>query len=231
MSEHAFDDMDMGYFLPEDSQLLLTQVRDHARFLARLARPRVADEKQEQAPEVHMGELMFCLDQLAERLDLVLQEVSWPAWRTTAQEVNEVPQEVVAGTEGAGADDSTQADAHGFIHGVTLDQIDRLNLLISGIKAYGDAVFADGMADFAEGTLSMLGYTIFDRANDVDEILGEISAQQLEHGARLRFSVKETPPAYLAQAPCEVGRAPRAMPALAYLLQAYSPCTAGLHLH
>lgn len=231
MSEHAFDDMDMGYFLPEDSQLLLTQVRDHARFLARLARPRIADETREQAPEVHMGELMFCLDQLAEQLDMVLQEVAWPAQRKPTQEATEAAQDAVDVSEADDADPPAQAESGPFVFGVTMEQLDQLNLLVERITAYGDAVSADDMADFAPGTLSVLGHTIFDRANELDEIVTEINAQPLEPGARPRFSVKETPPAYCAQAPCEVDQAPRAVPALATPLQAYSPRPGGLHLH
>lgn len=194
MSERTFDDKEMtGYFLPVDSQLLLAQVCNHIRFLARLAQPRIDDETQERAPEVRMSEWMFCLDQLAEQLDMVLQEVSWPARRTPTQE--EAPR-----AEGAGVADSTQNAADGFVRGVSLDQVDRLNRLIAEVSAYGDAVSSHGMADFAGGTVTTLGHAVFDAASEMAEILGQLEAQRLEKGARLRFTVEEALAAYGDQA-------------------------------
>jgi hypothetical protein len=232
MVEHTFDDQDMtGYFLPKGSQQRLEQLCRHARFLARLGQPHGAEHAQDAATPVSRSEWRFCLEQLAEQLDLVLQQVSWPAQRTTTQEATEVAQQAAVGTEGAGVGDATQADVHGFIHGVTLEQIDKLHLLISAIKAYGDAVFADGMADFADGTVSMLGYTIFDRANDVDDIVQEISAQQLEQGARLRFSVEEPRPVYCAQTQSDAYRTPDATPAMAYPSLASLPPPHASYLH
>ncbi len=232
MVEQTFDDQDMtGYFLPKGSQQRLAQLCSHARFLARLGQPHGAEHVQDAATPVCRSEWRFCLEQLAEQLDLVLQQVSWPAQRTTTQEATEVAQQAAAGAEGAGASDSTQANMQGFLHGVTLDQIDKLNLLISAIKAYGDAVFADGMADFADGTLSMLGYTIFDRANDVDDIVQEISAQQLEQGARLRFSVEEPRPVYGVQTQPDAYHTPNATPAMAYQSLAGLPSPHAPYLH
>jgi hypothetical protein len=232
MVEQTFDDQDMtGYFLPKGSQQRLAQLCSHARFLARLCQLHGADRPQDAATPVRRSEWRFCLEQLAEQLDLVLQQVSWPAQRTTTHEATEVAQQAPACTEGTGASYSTQADVHGFLHGVTLEQIDKLNLLVGAIKAYGDAVFANGTADFAEGTVSMLGFTIFDRANDVDDIVQEISAQQLAQGARLRFSVEEPRPVYGIQTPSDAYRSPGATPAMAYPLLASPPPMDGPSLH
>ncbi|MDL5364603.1 hypothetical protein QSH18_03190 [Xanthomonas sp. NCPPB 2654] len=74
-------DLDPGYYLPEEAQYRLQQLRDHMRFLARLAQPRTVDEGREAAPKVRAGELAICMELLAEQVDLVLREVSWPARR------------------------------------------------------------------------------------------------------------------------------------------------------
>ncbi|MDR6671600.1 XAC0095 family protein [Xanthomonas sp. 1678] len=74
-------DSDPGYYLPEEAQYRLQQLRDHMRFLARLAQPRTVDEEREAAPKVRAGELAICMELLAEQVDLVLREVSWPARR------------------------------------------------------------------------------------------------------------------------------------------------------
>jgi hypothetical protein len=74
-------DSDPGYYLPEEAQYRLQQLRDHMRFLARLAQPRTVDEEREAAPKVRAGELAVCMELLAEQMDMVLREVSWPAQR------------------------------------------------------------------------------------------------------------------------------------------------------
>lgn len=77
-------DSDPGYYLPEEAQYRLQQLRDHMRFLARLAQPRTVDEEREAAPRVRAGELAVCMELLAEQVDMVLREVSWPAQRQSA---------------------------------------------------------------------------------------------------------------------------------------------------
>jgi hypothetical protein len=232
MVEHAMEDEDMtGYFLPEDSQLLLKQLSSHIRFLARLAQPRIADETKEWAPVVGMAELMFCLDQLAEQLELVLKDVSWLEQPSRAQAASDTPQ---ASADTADAPEVAYAASAGgkrLVFGVTLEQIDKLNRLISGIKAYGDAVFADGMADFAEGTLAMLGYTIFDQAIEVNDILNEINTQRLGQGAGGRSAVEEPRAAYGVQMPSEKERLPGAVAATASLPLAFGPSLGGVSLH
>jgi hypothetical protein len=235
MVEHTFDNQDMtGYFLPGDSQLLLKQLSNHIRFLARLAQPRLPDETQQGAPVMGVAEWMFCLDQLAEQLDVVLQALSWPARRVKEREAADAPQTAVganADADADAADDAMPAIRGGFVFGVTLDQIDTLNRLVERIKAYGDAVSADGMADFAEGTLTMLGHTIFDKAVEVDEVLVEIEAQQMPQGTRLRFAVEEPRAAYGVEVPSQ--RAPMrcAEPAMGYPLRAYGSSMGGLLVH
>jgi len=80
-------DSDPGYYLPEEAQYRLQQLRDHIRFLARLAQPRTLDEEREAAPKVRAGELAVCMELLAEQVDMVLREVSWPAQRQSTRQV------------------------------------------------------------------------------------------------------------------------------------------------
>ncbi|MBB4126623.1 hypothetical protein GGR77_001913 [Xanthomonas translucens] len=70
-----------GYFLPEESQFRLVRLGEFITFLARLAQPRSVAEEREAAPKVRAGELAVCMELLAEQLDMVLREVSWPAQR------------------------------------------------------------------------------------------------------------------------------------------------------
>ncbi|WP_426802609.1 XAC0095 family protein [Xanthomonas campestris] len=68
-----------GYYLPEHAQYRLQQLRDHMRFLARLAQPRTQAEEQARQPAICMDELAFCLELLAAQVTQVLDEVQWPA--------------------------------------------------------------------------------------------------------------------------------------------------------
>ncbi|OAX57129.1 hypothetical protein A6R73_11090 [Xanthomonas translucens pv. poae] len=82
MSEYRADELEMaGYFLPEESQFRLVRLGEFIKFLARLAEPRSVAEEREAAPKVRAGELAVCMELLAEQMDMVLREVSWPAQR------------------------------------------------------------------------------------------------------------------------------------------------------
>ncbi|UUE99034.1 hypothetical protein NDY24_04125 [Xanthomonas hortorum pv. pelargonii] len=68
-----------GYYLPEGAQYRLQQLRDHMRFLARLAQPRTQAEEQLRQPGICMEELACCLELLAEQVTQALAQVQWPA--------------------------------------------------------------------------------------------------------------------------------------------------------
>ncbi|MFC3278203.1 XAC0095 family protein [Xanthomonas fragariae] len=68
-----------GYYLPDGAQYRLQQLRDHMRFLARLAQPRTQAEEQLRQPAIRMDELACCLELLAEQLTQALAQVRWPA--------------------------------------------------------------------------------------------------------------------------------------------------------
>ncbi|MEA5123212.1 XAC0095 family protein [Xanthomonas floridensis] len=68
-----------GYYLPDGAQYRLQQLRDHMRFLARLAQPRTQAEEQLRQPAICMDELAFCLQLLAEQVNQVLSGVERPS--------------------------------------------------------------------------------------------------------------------------------------------------------
>lgn len=86
-----------GYFLPEESQFRLERLGNYINFLARLARPRTPAEEQAATPEIRMGELAFCMELLAEQVNLVLREVSWPARRQSPYSSQDHGADPVAG--------------------------------------------------------------------------------------------------------------------------------------
>ncbi|MEZ0471149.1 XAC0095 family protein [Luteimonas salinilitoris] len=67
------------YQLPEDAHLALEQTRDRLRLLACLAAPRSPhDDLPEAAFLLKPAALAHCFQELADRLDRILQQVHWP---------------------------------------------------------------------------------------------------------------------------------------------------------
>lgn len=196
MSEFDSDDLETtGYFLPEDSQLRLKKLREYVEFLSHLAQPRMADEGRECMPEIRVGEVAVCLELLEEQLGQVLEDLSWPATRgnpAAARRGDAGPIAAAAEAAEHGAD-STGAR---YLFGVTLKQIDEINLLLAMIRAHGDVVIANDDAEFADHTLSQIGHAIFCDAKKLGEIIFDVNAQQLGTARGARNGVREELAAY-----------------------------------
>ena len=201
MSTFDSEDLEtMGYFLPEDSQLRLKKLREYVEFLANLARPRTSDEEQEWTAEIRVGEVAICLELLEEQIGQVLDELSWPAERghraavrrgdaePVAVEAEDAEPDAMAPEAAEEGADSTGAR---YVFGVTLDQIDELDMLINMIRAHGDVVIANDDAEFADHTLSMVGHIIFCDAEKLRDIIGDVSAQGLGPARGTRTGVRE----------------------------------------
>jgi len=169
MAHDRLDDDDMpGYFLPEDSQFRLAKLRDHVRFLVRLAQPRTQAEERAAEPKVRMGELALCLELLAEQVDLVLDALSYPAQRTDT-------------TRGAWSDATVQPvpDAGSGPFRVTQQQIDKLTQLAETVSANARMVAAGDAAERAGQALPDVGNTLCTAANEARELLLQIARQPL----------------------------------------------------
>ncbi|MGJ4801924.1 XAC0095 family protein [Luteimonas sp. SDU82] len=83
MSKYTLDETDTtGYFLPEDSHFRLAKLQDYLDFLRQLAQPRTHDEEERnRGPQISGMELAVCMEILAEQVEQVLDEVTWPAER------------------------------------------------------------------------------------------------------------------------------------------------------
>jgi len=193
MSYDRLDDEDMpGYFLPEESQFRLAKLRDHVRFLVRLAQPRTPDEERAAEPKVRMGELAVCLELLADQVELVLDALSYPARRT----------DTTHGTRPA-ATVEVAPDVGGGAFRVTLAQIDRLTLLAETVSAHARVVAAGDATARADQALPAVGDTLCDAANAMRALLLQIEHQPLSeptpNGVREERAVYavewETPPA------------------------------------
>ncbi len=174
MSTFDSEDLEtMGYFLPGDSQLRLKQLREYVGFLTHLARLRRPDEDQEWYAEIRPGEVAICMELLKEQIGQVLDELSWPAERRKRAPAPEAKAErgerAAAGEADAEAEACTEAaepeaaepvvDEAGnrFLFGVTLDQLDEINLLLSSLRALGNVVTCSDHAELSDVTLSIMG--------------------------------------------------------------------------
>lgn len=188
MAMHTLDDDRPGYYLPEDSQQRLVRLSNHIKFLLRLMRP-LADATDSPAREVRLAEVAFCLELLGDQVDLVLDEVSWPA-RRAAQ----------AGAPARDAADQVQ----GYAFGVTLAQVDALDGWVRTLAAQGDVLATGDAAGWARGTLPSMGRAVFDAAAAVRGVLDAVETQRLARGADARLRVEEAQAVYAV---------PRALPA------------------
>lgn len=227
MSKFEMDDQDtVGYFLPEDSQFRLKKLREHMDFLSRVSQPRTANEDDEYIPDIRAGEVAVCLELLGEQVELVLDEVTYPATRELDKARSAARARVDDGDDhdeddeseeddaDAGDDSSVHAaaaDAPKLRFGVTLDQIDALNRMLELISAHGDVVSAGEMADYATQTMPVVGHAIFDQAAEVRKILLQVEHQRLDGGAPLSNRVREAPAVYGA-APMSTPQLGRAAP-------------------
>ena len=204
MSTFDSDDLETtGYFLPEDSQLRLKQLREYVGFLTNLARPRRPDEDREWYAEIRPGEVAICMELLEEQIGQVLDELSWPAERGERAAACEADAH-------AGAEDYTEAaepdvaepamdDAgNRCFFGVTLDQIDEINLLLDSLRAYGNVVTCSDHAELSDVTLSIMGDAIVRDVMKLRDIISDVNAQELEPPHRTKPGVREEWATYLA---------------------------------
>ena len=197
MSTFDSDDREtMGYFLPEDSQLRLTKLREYVEFLSHIAQPRTADVAQEWIPEIRVGEVAICLELLAEQMGLVLDDLSFPAYRSESEAAAGVDAKLEAA-------EAMPGDAGGrYLFGMTLEQVDTLNQLIDMITAHGDVVNASHDAELADHTLSLLGHAIFNDARAVREIIRQVESQRLKAARGSQTGVGEERCVYHAGRAC-----------------------------
>jgi len=216
MSTFNSDDLGTkGYFLPEDSQLRLKQLREYVGFLTHLARPRRPDEDQEWYSEIRPGEVAICMELLEEQIAQVLGELSWPAERGEREAVPEAEAERDSEPEGLAAAEAVQtADTEPafagparneagkrYVAGVTLYQIDEINLLLDSLHAIGNVVACTDQAEFSDATLSTMGDAIYrdvDALRDIIHAFDSMPMQRLDEPHGTKPGVREEHASYLA---------------------------------
>lgn len=212
MVEHTFDDQHMqGDVLSETSRQLLEEIKRYLQGSAWLVSPGAAGHAVGGEAQTNMADLAGCLEQAAAQLEWLLQDLSRLRLISVSQAAAYEDADVQTDRDRLTQEDgeASVADEPAWSFGVTLDQFDRLDTLVTGIKAFGDAVHANGSADFAAGTVGTLGLAIFDRAVEVHDLLMEIETQALPASAHRRWSVEEAAPAYGLTSARRAGKAMR----------------------
>ena len=198
-----------GYFLPEDTQLRLKQLREYVGFLTNLARPRRPDEDSECYNEIRPGEVAICFELIEEQIGLVLDELSWPGERGEPAEAPKAAADAETDAEAEAADTeaeasyvaepATNAASIRYVAGVTLSQIDEMHLLLGSLYAYGNVVVCTDHAELSEATLTVMGDAIYRDVDALRDILREIDGpQRLEPPLVVKPGVREEEATYLA---------------------------------
>ena len=198
MSTFDADDLEtMGYFLPEDSQLRLKKLREYVEFLANLARPRTSVEEKECYAEIRPGEVAVCLELLEEQIAQVLNELSWPAERGEA-DAHANAEDSIEAAEPAVAEPVMDEAGNRCLFGVTLTQLDDINLLLDSLRAHGNVVTCSDHAELSDVTLSIMGDAIVRDAQKLRDIIDDVNAQQLGPPRGTRTGVREERATYHA---------------------------------
>jgi len=190
-----------GYFLPEDSQLRLKQLREYLGFLTNLARPRRPDEDHEWFSEIRPGEVAICMELLEEQIAQVLDELSWPAERGERGAALEADADTDTDTEVAEPDAAEPVrDGAGkrFLFGLTLDQFDRIGRLLDSLRALGNVVTCSDHADLSNVTLSVMGDAIVRDVEKLRDVISDVNAQKLKPPHGTKPGVREERATYLA---------------------------------
>ncbi len=193
-----------GYFLPEDTQLRLKQLREYVGFLTNLARPRRPDEDSECYNEIRPGEVAICFELIEEQIGLVLDELSWPGERGEGASAAASKAEADTGfdeteTPTEATDTAEPEAAKRYSYGLTLEQIDEMQLLLSSLRALANVVTCADHAEYAKATLSTMGEAIYRDVDKLREILDAVDdTQRLNPRRGTRPGVEEEHAAYVA---------------------------------
>ncbi len=207
MSTIDTDDLGVtGYFLPEDSQLRLKQLREYVGFLTNLARPRRPDEDSECYSEIRPGEVAICMELIEEQIAQVLEELSYPAERGESAEAPKAAAGTATEAEAADTDaeepyiakPASEEAGNRWIAGVSLSQIDEIHLLLDSLRAHGNVVASSDEAKLKDVTLSVMGDAICHDAQKLRDIVDAIYDEQPLQPRGSKPGVREAEATYLA---------------------------------
>ena len=190
-----------GVVLPEGIQPWLKQLHEYVMSLVKLTRPGQADESTEGHAPMHSGAMAIGLDQLAQQIAQVMAALSPPAEHS--------PDAAASYTRAGEADDASDTDTEAvdiidpatgkrYVSGVTLEQIDDMNLLLASLRALGNVVVCSDHAELSTDTLTVMGDAIYRDVRSLREIVDAIYESQALGTRYELHSVCEAQASYLA---------------------------------
>jgi hypothetical protein len=199
-----------GHVAPEDARLRLKKLHEYVTFLANLARLRQSNEGKEWTADIRPRELAICLEQLEQQIAQVMEGLSWPDERrtkATASEANANANAEACKAEDGGVPDTDaeaaeiidRATGKRYLSGITLEQIDEINLLLSNLHAVGNVVCCADHAEYSVATLAVMGDAIYRDVDKIHDIVDTIYESQRFFGPKYTLnSVREAQASYLA---------------------------------
>ena len=185
-----------GEAWPRDSLQRLAKLRVDVALLAHLARTYGAEAPPEDLTAMRLSEIASSLTWLEARIGQVLNAGSSQAEaveRVAAQKADAVPEAAIPDD----ADSSMDAPEPRYLSGITLHQIDAIHELLDKLRAHGDVVTCSHRAEFADGTLTMMGDAIYRDAGTLRDLIDAIEAQRLALPRSTRPGVREGGATYL----------------------------------
>lgn len=160
-------------------------------------------DERESVGDVLPGEDRLQLTQLGDRLRCLARLAQHTADGT---QDGDGAGELAAGLEALvrQMDGLVGADAEDFVFGVTMEQFDTLDRLVCRVWAHGDVVSGSDEAHFDSCTLPLVGDAIYEQAEALHALLGQVEGQLLGRRGDGR-SVGEAQAVYEAgptHAPC-----------------------------
>lgn len=205
MSKHDTNDRKSGGgVLPEGTQRRLKKLQEYVTFLVHLTGPLQTNEG---SADVHPAELKLCLDQLVQRVAPVIDALSEGVARqkAAATAAADAANEAHAGKDGDAPDTDAEATSapksrsgERYTAGITLDQVDEINLLLESLRALGNVVYCADHAEYSKATLAIMGDAIYRDVDKLHDILNEIYDSQRFESTDTLNSVREAPASYIA---------------------------------
>lgn len=209
MSNHDTNDRKSGSgVLPEGTQRRLKKLQKYVTFLVDLTGPLQTSEG---SADVHPAELKLCLDELVQRVAPVIAALSEGVERQKATTANsaDAATEAPAGEDGDAPDTDAEATSipkspsgRRYLSGITLDQVDEINLLLESLRALGNVVCCADHAEYSKATLAIMGDAIYRDVDKIHDILNEIYDSQRFESPDTLNSVREAPASYVVQPAC-----------------------------
>ena len=208
MSNHDTNDRKPGGgVLPEGTQLRLEKLHAYVASLVKLLQPGQADESADEGVPMPPAAMAICLEQLEQQIAQLMAAFSPPGERGSdaaasaadaGADVHAGEGDDIAETNAALEDIIDPATGKRYVSGVTLEQIDDMNLLLASLRALGNVVVCSDHAELSSDTLTVMGDAIYRDVRSLREIVDAIYESQALGKRYELHSVCEAHATYLA---------------------------------